>query len=327
MKYRILPLSLFIGFIIFTAGCKNDPKNPVTKEFTPEASPVLSEGGKFIEFPGNSDKLQLFRKSRIENLTFNLSISAPATVIGRAERSVNGSGNTIILFETPELTSVYSSFLQNITLEKSAKLNLERVNDLFRNGAATGKELNDASAELINIQTVLAENEARLRESGLNPENLNSSQIGTVWLICDLPESELNLVRKGQRYDLEFPSFPEETITAHIDVIAEVMNTQTRKVRIRLSLIDLKDRIRPGMYAKVKFEMPHTGLMVPKKAVFSSNARYYVFVKVAENKFEQREVTVSTEKGDYIELSSGITKGEDVVSANVYLLKGIAMGI
>ncbi len=326
MNLRIITISFFVFHLLFIEGCKDDPKKSTTKDFIVEAGPVLTDGGRYIEFPERSEKLKLFRVQKIETLTFNIIISAPATVIGRAEKSVRGS-NTIILFETPELTSVYSSFLQYITLEKTAKMNFERVNDLFRNGAVTGKELNDASAELVNIQTVLAENEAKLRESSLNPENLNNSPIGTVWLICDLPESELNLVRKGQRYDLEFPSFPDETISANIDMIAEVMNTQTRKVRIRLSLVDTKERIRPGMYAKVRFEMPHSGLMVPKKAVFSTNARYYVFVKAAENKFALREVTVSTETEDYIELSSGITKGEEAVITNVYLLKGICMGI
>jgi membrane fusion protein, heavy metal efflux system len=327
MKIITTTLLFSIFTLLFLPGCRGKIKTVGENAFVIEAEPIVKDGGRIIEFPEKSEKLKLFKTQKIKDLTFNLSISAPATVIGRAEKSATSYNNTIILFESSELTSVYSSFLQNITLEKTAKMNFDRVNDLYKNGAATGKELNDASAELINIQTVLAENEAKLRESGLNPENLNNSPRGTVWLICDLPESELNLVKRGQRYNLEFPSFPEETISANIDVIAEVMNTQTRKVRIRLSLLDTKDRFRPGMYAKVKFETPHSGLMIPIKAVFSANARYYVFIKTSENSYERREVTVSTETGDFIELSSGVTKGEDIVTTNVYLLKGIDMGI
>ena len=327
MKIKNITLLLLLFIQVFLLSCRGKVKTVVEDAFIIETEPIVKDGGSTIEFPLKSEKLKLFKTQKIKDLTFNLSISAPATVIGRAEKSATSYNNPIILFESPELTSVYSSFLQNITLEKTARINFDRVNDLYKNGAVTGKELNDASAELLNIQTVLAENEAKLRESGLNPENLNNSPRGTVWLICDLPESELNLVKKGQRYNLEFPSFPEETISANIDVIAEVMNTQTRKVRIRLSLLDTRERIRPGMYAEVKFETPHSGLMIPKKAVFSANARYYVFIETSENSFERREVTVSTESGDFIELSSGITQGEDIVTTNIYLLKGLSMGI
>jgi len=187
--------------------------------------------------------------------------------------------------------------------------------------------LNDASAEMLNIETSLASSEAQLRESGLNPENLNNAPLGTVWLICDLPESELNTVKKGQKYNLLFPSFPNEIFIANIDVIADVMNSQTRKIRVRLSLSDSQNKIRPGMYAQVNFEALHDGLMVPKRAVISANARYFVFIKISPSRFERREVTISSETGDYIEIAGGVKVGEDVVSENVYLLKGIDMGI
>jgi RND family efflux transporter MFP subunit len=151
--------------------------------------------------------------------------------------------------------------------------------------------------------------------------------VGTVWLICDLPESELNAVKRGQKYKIAFSSFPNESMEAHIDVIADVMNSQTRKIRVRLSMFDREEKIRPGMYAQVQFENQHEGMMVPKQAVFSANARYFVFVKHSANRFERREVTLSSETGDYIEIASGINQGEEVVTANVYLLKGIALGI
>ena len=146
-------------------------------------------------------------------------------------------------------------------------------------------------------------------------------------LFRSLPESELNTIKKGQKYNLLFPSFPNEIFIANIDVIADVMNSQTRKIRVRLSLSDPLSKIRPGMYAQVNFEAPHEGLMVPKKSVISANARYYVFIKKNITLFERREVSISSETGDYLEIAGGVNRGEEVVSENVYLLKGIDMGI
>ena len=103
-------------------------------------------------------------------------------------------------------------------------------------------------------------------------------------------------------------------------------NPHVQKVRREHIALE-QERIRPGMYAEVKFEAPHKGLMIPKKAVISANARYYVFIKKTANVFERREVTLSSEAGDYIEISGGLKIGETVVTSNVYLLKGIDLGI
>jgi membrane fusion protein, heavy metal efflux system len=322
---KILLAGLILSILL--PGCNsNTDKKPIPQLFS-EAEPLVKEDGKYIEFPLNSKRTEIFKSEIAENKKMTLSFSAPANVIGRVHASGGTVQNKIILFDSPDLTNVYSTFLQNITLQKTAKINFDRVSDLYKNGAATGKEFNDASTEMMNIETALASSEAQLRESGLNPENLNNAPLGTVWLICDLPESELNTIKKGQKYNLLFPSFPNEIFVANIDVIADVMNSQSRKIRVRLSLSDTQSKIRPGMYAQVNFEAPHEGLMVQKKSVISANARYYVFVKKSQTLFERREVAISSEAGDYIEIAGGVSIGEAVVSENVYLLKGIDMGI
>ena len=313
--------------VFLLSGCNHQTTNKTNQPSGAEAEPLVKEDGKYVEFPAGSKKPELFRSEKAENRTLTLSFSAPANVVGRVHLSEGAIKSKLILFDSPDLTGVYSSYLQNITLLKTAKINFNRVTDLFKNGAATGKELNDASTEMLNIETALASSEAQLREAGLHPENLNNAPLGTVWLICDLPESELNTVKRGQKYKLLFPSFPNEVFVANIDVIADVMNSQNRKIRVRLSLSDVQNKIRPGMYAQVNFELPHEGLMIPKKAVYSANARYYVFVKNSSSLFERREVSLSSEAGDYIEIAGGLTVGEEVVSDHVYLLKGLATGI
>ena len=324
MKKLLIP-----GLItcLLLSACGTHTENKAIRQEVAESEPQVREDGKYIEFPEASKKITIFKSEKAENKKLNLSFSAPANVVGRVHLSSGKELKKIILFDSPDLTSIYSTYLQNVTLLKTARINFDRVTDLFKNGAATGKELNDASTEMLNIQTSLASSEAQLRELGLNPENLNNAPLGTVWLICDLPESELNTVKRGQKYNLLFPSFPNEVFVAKIEVIADVMNSQTRKIRVRLSLSDTQTRIRPGMYAQVNFEALHEGLMVLKKSVISANARYYVFVKKSNTIFERREVAISSEAGDYIEIAGGVGVGEAVVSENVYLLKAIDMGI
>jgi len=325
MKYFFT--NLIIAACAITMWSCNHNSNNSQAQIPIDDEPIVKEAGKIIEFPEKSTQIKIFATEIVKRQSGTINFSAPATVVGRVHKSDDPANGNIILFYTTDLTNVYSTYLQNQTLKKTAKINFDRVNDLFKHGATTGKELNDASSELLNIQTSLAGNEATLRESGLSPENLNTSQIGTTWLICDLPESELNLIKKGQRQNLTFPSFPNETFSANVDIIADVMDAQTRKIRIRLSMLDKSDKIRPGMFAEVSFESTHKGIMVSAQSVISANARYYVFVKKSANTFERREVKPSTENDGLIEIANGLNEGEEIVSSNVYLLKGIDLGI
>jgi hypothetical protein len=312
---------------VLSACRKAEPADPATLQPAGEADPHVRDNGAWIEVPAGSAHARLFEGSAADDKTLNFHFDAPAAVVARVKRSSGPGSLRLILFDTPELSGLYSSYLQSDIQLKTKRTNFERLKDLLAHGACTGKEVEDASAELRNLETTMAENEAKLHETGLDPEGLNTASPGTVWLICDLPEAELNLVRRGQTYKLEFPSFPSESVSARIDGLAEVVNTQTRKIRIRLSLPDPSERIRPGMYAKVLFELPHRGLMVPKTAVFCANARFYVFVRHSDILFERREVSISTQVGDFIEIAGGIGPADTVVNRHVELLKGLSLGL
>ncbi|MCB1191510.1 MAG: efflux RND transporter periplasmic adaptor subunit [Leptospiraceae bacterium] len=316
-------ISLFL--LCFVIWCKKaEPKKQTDLE---NAQPVVSEDGKTIEFLKDSPHLKIFLTTEAKNLDIDIDLEASATVIGKVKEARGRGLPPVILFASPELTQTYSAYLQNLSTIQIAKKNLSRTKDLFEHGASTGKELSDVSGELYNKESNLAEHEAKLRREGFSPESMQNAKTGTIWLIADLPETELNIIAKKIKCSLTFPGYPGEHFEAIAETISEVLNIETRKARVRLVMQDNESKIRPGMFGKVNFRLKESGLMVPKQSVFTSNAKYYVFVKKGENVFEKREVTISTEGDEYIEIHQGIGEGEIVVSKNVMLLKGILFGI
>jgi hypothetical protein len=263
----------------------------------------------------------------VKRIEIDIDLKAPATVIGKVKNAERIGGQPLVLFASPELTGTYSAYIQNLLSIQVAKTNYNRTKDLYEHGASTGKELNDTSTELFARETNLAENEAKLRREGFSPGDMKGAKSGTVWLVSDLPETEINVLRKGLKCKLEFPSLPGESFDGTIEALAEVLNIETRKARTRIILLDKDDKIRPGMYGKVKFQVSHNGLMVPKNSVFSYNARYYVFIKKTGTVFERREVEISSETDELIEIERGLEIEESIVDSNVILLKGLSIGI
>ncbi|HMV80315.1 MAG TPA: efflux RND transporter periplasmic adaptor subunit [Leptospiraceae bacterium] len=316
--------ALFLIILCSFAFCKKEQNSADDGKFRRFPPPVIKDGGKTVEFASGSPQISLFAIYKASFLSYDLKLDAPATVIGKMKRS----GSTpIVLFASPDLTQSYSSFLQNQSLIQIAQSNYNRTKDLYDHGAATGKELNDASAELYNKQSSIAEDEAKLRRDGFDPKRMAKAPNGTVWLISDLPESDLNRLIEGINCDIFFPSFPKETFKGKVEAIAEVINSETRKARIRIYLHDAQDKLRPGMYGKVRVSMPENGLLIPKAALFSSNGKYYIFIKKNDNIFERREVQISSEHEGLIEIAEGLEENEDTVISNVFLLKGLSFGI
>src|SRR5690625_6181291 len=82
---------------------------------------------------------------------------------------------------------------------------MERTKELQSFGSATGQELLNAETELLMARTSLElekasmiEYEIRLQSGGFNPEELQKASAGTAYLICDIPENQINKIKTGQ---------------------------------------------------------------------------------------------------------------------------------
>jgi multidrug efflux pump subunit AcrA (membrane-fusion protein) len=288
--------------------------------------PRLNQEGN-IELPEDPTYSSLFKVQKINPSNVEMNLKAPATVIGRVRRSDGKLAENIVIFSSPELAGIYSNYIQNIFTIETARKNLERVKDLREHGAATGRELNDAETEFYNRKAVVAENEAKLIREGFSPAEMKLAKPGTIWLISDVPETELDVLHKGLNCTVEFPSFQGQKFEAKIDSIAEVLNIETRKARIRIVLRDNAEKIRPGMYGSVEFQLKHNGIIIPRSSLFSADARYFVFIKKSQRIIEKREVSISSQTEEMVEIEKGLQNDEELVITNVILLKGLSFGI
>lgn len=103
--------------------------------------------------------------------------------------------------------------------------------------------------------------------------------------------------------------------------VGEVLDPDTRTVKVRLLLDNHEGRLRPGMFAKVVFAGPsHTATVVPAGAVLQSGLYTRVFVEKAPFKFQARQVSVGASVGDRVEILTGLQAGERIVVKEGVLL-------
>jgi multidrug efflux pump subunit AcrA (membrane-fusion protein) len=303
--------------------------------------PQILESGRLIQFTdltmADYFKVQTITKSNIQ-----AELTAPARVVATIVKSQENPGQNLVLFDNPDLTANYSSMLQHIinisriqnVNIRQKRIELERAKDLQVNGAASGREVLEAQTELAMEETNLAnekaaalEHEARLKLGGFNPEQIIHAKANSVWLICDIPEDQINKIKKSSTCEVMFTSFPDKKFIGNVEDVGDVVDNITRMVKLRISLANPESEFRAGMFAIVEFGVTEgVFLSVPKESVVVVQGKKYVFVKKDKGTFERREVMTGQQIGERILIFKGLEENETVAVSGAMQLKGLSFG-
>jgi multidrug efflux pump subunit AcrA (membrane-fusion protein) len=132
-----------------------------------------------------------------------------------------------------------------------------------------------------------------------------------------VPERFVASVRQGMRAVLWFEAIPGETFNAEVFEVNPVLDPVTRTLRIRLRFLNPDQRIRAGMFATIslvtnrRVDVP----VVQRMSVISTYGSWIVFVVDDNNIARRREVTLGIDNENYLEILSGVSLGEKIVSA------------
>jgi Cu(I)/Ag(I) efflux system membrane fusion protein len=142
-----------------------------------------------------------------------------------------------------------------------------------------------------------------------------------VWLEGEVFEQDLPAAKIGQRVTAEFAALPGKSRTGRIDYVYPTLDPTTRTARIRVELTNPGLRLKPGMYATVRFtDRSGPLLSVPRSAVLSTGERNLAFLKRPDGAFEPRPVTVGRATDDRMEILQGLRQGDTVVSSATFLV-------
>ncbi len=73
------------------------------------------------------------------------------------------------------------------------------------------------------------------------------ADISSVWVMAEVFERDIGLVRVGQTIEIATEAFPGETFTGVVALLEPSLRTDTRTVRVRADVTNLDFKLRPGM--------------------------------------------------------------------------------
>ena len=245
-----------------------------------------------------------------------------------------------------------------------AQADLDRARDLFEHNAIAQKEVLNGENNITQGKATLEQTEAVKKQAGRKLEifGLQPGQFGqklvvrapisgkvlemtaapgefrndtnapvmtiadlsTVWVASDVPESSIRLIHTNERLEIELAAYPDEIFTGRVTRIADVVDAQTRTVKVRAEMDNSRGRLRPEMFGKIRHvEAMETRPVVPAGTVIQGDGQNVVYVEKSPGVFVQRAVTVGPRVKNGVAILDGLRAGDRVVVDGVMLLKGI----
>jgi cobalt-zinc-cadmium efflux system membrane fusion protein len=149
------------------------------------------------------------------------------------------------------------------------------------------------------------------------------SGLEELWVFADVYERNLAAVRAGQAAQVSVASYPGESFPARIEHVGDMVDPQTRTVKVRLATANPERKLKPEMFARVALALsgPAAAVTVPTRAVLSDGEANIVMVAVADGRFAKRRVEVGAESEGQLPVLAGLSAGERVVVDGALFLK------
>jgi len=266
------------------------------------------------------------------------------------------AGEILFTVESPDFAQAQSDAKKARAALELARQNLSRQQDLSKSDLAARRDIEQAQNDLEQAASELTRANTRLAQLGTGATansdshsltvrspisgsvvDLNAAvggywndatapimsvaDVSTVFVTASAQEKDLSQLYAGQEAMISFDAYNNQIVKATVRDIGQILDTDTRTVKIRMSLNNPAGQFKPGMFATAKFETKsHDGITIPVTAVIQSGFYSRAFVEAKPWQFEPRIVKLGAQSGNRVEILEGIRAGERVVIKNGVLL-------
>jgi cobalt-zinc-cadmium efflux system membrane fusion protein len=272
------------------------------------------------------------------------------------------AGQRVAIIASSDAASARSDFDKARIESQRAQLAESRAKLLVEHGALAQKELDDAKAQADSSKSELERARQRLHlltldenstadnvlvrsprsgvvldigaatgEFSKSLDNANAlltvADLSSIWVVGDLFEKDLASAARSSQVRITFAAFPGESWSGRISNISDVLDPNTRTMKIRVVLPNPGHRLKPEMFATIHLPRPKRNVIgIPSAAVLYEGNSAFVMVRKADGAYEKRSVTVAQIQTDQAEIASGLRPGEVVVVKGAELLRGEGAG-
>lgn len=244
-----------------------------------------------------------------------------------------------------QLVAARGSLSQAQASATLAKSNLERITGLAPRGVVSQQELQQAQAALATAEAQEAAAKAqvaayatRLGETQITspldgvvavrrldpgalvgPSSaqtiLTVAQTHVLRVFVTVTERDAHRVKLGQKAHVEIDALAGRRVEGAVVRLAPMLDPATRTLDAEVQIDNASGDLRPGMFGRgsIVVDVHPNAAVVPATALQITNGKRFVFV-LAGDKVQRREIETGVDEGTWLEVTKGVSAGEEVVT-------------
>jgi cobalt-zinc-cadmium efflux system membrane fusion protein len=155
-----------------------------------------------------------------------------------------------------------------------------------------------------------------------NSPLMTVADLSDVWLTASVQEKDISQIKPGQEVEAVFAAYPTETFHGKVRSIGDLLDPDTRAIKVRVIIQNPEGRLRPGMFASVTFVgFTESSVVIPASSIVQIGESTFVFEQVRPFELQSREVAIGPQQGDRIVIKRGIAAGASIVVKGGVLLQ------
>lgn len=151
---------------------------------------------------------------------------------------------------------------------------------------------------------------------------LSIADLSQIWVKAEIFERQAAQVSMGDKVIMKLDYLPNKQWQGHIEHVHPMINTKTRTTVVRLRFDNTSGDLKPNMFAQVSIDTNDKDktLLIPKEALIRTGNQDRVVLALGQGNFKSIAVKVGRFDPHNVEILSGLTEGEKVVSSAQFLL-------
>ncbi len=259
-------------------------------------------------------------------------------------------GQVLLKVQSNDIASAFQTYQQAKADEQLARKQLERAKILYDHGAISLNDLQIAEDTEQKAVVSVTTSAQQIRTLGADPDKTDAvvsilapvsgtivdqtiapsgsvnpavsqqslftiADLSHVWIVCDVYENDLPIVRIGDTADIQLNAYPDRTFHGRISNIGKVLDPNIRTAKVRIELPN-PGIMRSGMFVTATFYGLHGRkyAIVPTTAIIHLHDRDWVFVPAGDGQFRRQEVRGGKTSGPNQEILAGISPGQQIVA-------------
>ncbi|MEI8278125.1 MAG: efflux RND transporter periplasmic adaptor subunit [Bacteroidota bacterium] len=265
-------------------------------------------------------------------------------------------GQVLATVKSADIAGNYSDLSSANADVSIAKRAMENTESLFKNGISSEREYNEAKQNyqkalsarnkiqsVLNINggsktteggqyVLIAPMDGYIVEKKITAGSFIRADMGdylftisnlkNVWVYANVYEADIQKVKEGYPVSVTTLAYPDKIFQGKIDKVSEVLDPQSKAMRVRVTLSNDELLLKPDMFARVivNNEEGSRSLCIPTSALISQDGKNFVVVYNSKDNVKIAEVNILKTVGAKTYIKDGVSELQKVVTKNQLLI-------